>query len=63
MGDQDMTLTPGEAAEFDTRTPHWFGSTGEAPVEALSLLGLQGQRVHLTAPGSIPLGDGAEDQG
>ncbi len=47
LADKDMVLEPGEAAEFDTRLPHWFGSTGEGPVEFLSLLGPQGERFHL----------------
>lgn len=50
LGDRDVTMASGEAAEFDTRTPHWFGSTGSGTVEAISLLGLQGERVHLAAP-------------
>ena len=37
VGDRDLVLGPGETADFDTRTPHWFGSTGEADVEILSL--------------------------
>ena len=49
LADQDMTLGPGEAAEFDTRLPHWFGSAGEQPVELLSLFGKQGERLHLRA--------------
>lgn len=49
LGDQDFRLKPGEAAEFDTRTPHWFGSTGDGPVEALTLFGPQGERAHLRA--------------
>jgi hypothetical protein len=40
-------LAPGEAAEFDTRTPHWFGATGAGPVEFLSLIGEQGERAHV----------------
>ena len=53
LGDQDIVLRPGEAAEFDTRVPHWFGSLGEAPVEVLSLFGRQGERAHLRArPGA-----------
>jgi hypothetical protein len=28
LGDHDLVLGPGEVAEFDTRVPHWFGSTG-----------------------------------
>jgi transcriptional regulator with XRE-family HTH domain len=49
LGDQDLTLHPGEAAEFDTRLPHWFGSDGAEPVELLSLFGRQGERAHLRA--------------
>lgn len=49
LGDQDLVLTPGEAAEFDTRVPHWFGSADDLPVEVLSLFGRQGERAHLRA--------------
>jgi transcriptional regulator with XRE-family HTH domain len=49
LGDQDLVLTPGEAAEFDTRVPHWFGSADRTAVEVLSLFGRQGERVHLRA--------------
>ena len=49
LGDQDLVLTPGEAAEFDTRVPHWFGAADEEPVEFLSLFGRQGERAHLRA--------------
>ena len=49
VGDRDVTLKPGQAAEFDTRRPHWFGSTGTGAVEILSLLGHQGEKIHLTA--------------
>lgn len=49
LGDQDLRLHAGEAAEFDTRTPHWFGATGAGPVEYLSLIGRQGERTHLRA--------------
>ena len=49
LGDQDLVLAPGEAAEFDTRVPHWFGSAGGEPVEFLSLFGRQGERAHLRA--------------
>ena len=56
LGDQDLTLSPGEAAEFDTRVPHWFGPASERePVEFLSLFGREGQRAHLRArPAKIP---------
>lgn len=49
LGEQDLLLSPGEAAEFDTRTPHWFGATNAGPVEYLSLIGRQGERVHVRA--------------
>ncbi|MEV0702756.1 XRE family transcriptional regulator [Saccharopolyspora sp. NPDC050389] len=49
LADHDVVLKVGEAAEFDTRLPHWFGSTGEAPVEILSLFGPQGERMHTRA--------------
>lgn len=49
LGDHDVVLEPGEAAEFDTRVPHWFGSTGEGPAEFLSLFGPQGERMHVRA--------------
>lgn len=49
LGTQDLLLVAGEAAEFDTRTPHWFGATSAGPVEYLSLIGKQGQRAHVRA--------------
>ncbi|WP_181781709.1 helix-turn-helix domain-containing protein [Pseudonocardia pini] len=49
LGDRDLELTPGEAAEFDTRVPHWFGSADTRPVELLVLFGKQGERAHLRA--------------
>jgi transcriptional regulator with XRE-family HTH domain len=49
LGQHDVVLDPGEAAEFDTKQPHWFGSTGRGPVEILSLFGSQGERMHLRA--------------
>ncbi|MGH2459130.1 MAG: helix-turn-helix domain-containing protein [Chloroflexota bacterium] len=49
LGEHDLVLSPGEAAEFDTRVPHWFGVDGPESVEFLGLLGRQGERVHLRA--------------
>lgn len=49
IGEHDLILEPGEAAEFDTRTPHWFGATSSGPVEFLSLVGKQGERAHVRA--------------
>ncbi|MEW1660526.1 MULTISPECIES: XRE family transcriptional regulator [unclassified Streptomyces] len=49
LADHDLVMGAGEAAEFDTRLPHWFGSTGDGPVEVLSLFGRQGERIHVRA--------------
>jgi transcriptional regulator with XRE-family HTH domain len=49
LGEHDLILESGEVAEFDTRTPHWFGATGSGPVEFLSLIGKQGERAHVRA--------------
>ncbi|NUO97345.1 MAG: helix-turn-helix transcriptional regulator [Nonomuraea sp.] len=49
LADHDLLLGPGEVAEFDTRLPHWFGTTGDGPVEVLSLFGRQGERMHVRA--------------
>lgn len=49
LGELDLVMKSGEVAEFDTHTPHWFGSTGPRPVELLVLFGPQGERLHIRA--------------
>ena len=49
LGEHDITMRPGEVAEFDTRLPHWFGPTGDEPVEILSVHGSHGQRMNVRA--------------
>ncbi|GAA3030610.1 XRE family transcriptional regulator [Kitasatospora albolonga] len=49
LGEHDLVLKAGEAAEFDTRTPHAFANAGDQPVEFLSLFGSQGERMHVRA--------------
>ncbi|MEU5217197.1 XRE family transcriptional regulator [Streptomyces sp. NPDC020807] len=49
LGENDVVMGAGEAAEFDTRVPHWFGPAGDQPVEFLSLYGPQGERMHVRA--------------
>ena len=49
LGDNDFVLGPGEAAEFDTHTPHWFASANGRSVEFISLFGQQGERMHVRA--------------
>ena len=47
LGDQDSVLGPGDVASFDTQVPHWFGSTGDEPVEILSIYGRPGERMRV----------------
>ena len=49
LGEHDLVLDPGEAAEFDTRVPHWFGGADERPVEILSIFSREGERMHVRA--------------
>ncbi|MER8182339.1 XRE family transcriptional regulator [Kitasatospora sp. NPDC094015] len=49
LAEHDLVLGAGEAAEFDTRVPHWFSSADGRPVEVLSLFGRQGERIHVRA--------------
>jgi transcriptional regulator with XRE-family HTH domain len=51
LGEQEFRLGVGEAAEFDTRVPHWIGSAGGQPAEVLTLFGAQGERAHLAPSG------------
>jgi transcriptional regulator with XRE-family HTH domain len=46
LGERDFTIKPGEAVEFSTWTPHWFGAV-DGPVEALVIFGPHGERLHL----------------
>jgi transcriptional regulator with XRE-family HTH domain len=46
LGDQDLIVEPGEAVEFSTQTPHWFGAVSGA-VELIAVFGPHGEREHL----------------
>ena len=46
LGDQDLVIEPGEAVEFSTGTPHWFGAVSEA-VELIAVFGPHGEQTHL----------------
>ncbi len=48
LGADDLTIERGEAVEFTTWTPHWFGAI-DGPVELIAILGPQGERLHLHA--------------
>lgn len=49
LGEQDLILGPGEAADFDTRIPHWLGAAGAGAAEFLSIFSKDGKRIHLRA--------------
>jgi quercetin dioxygenase-like cupin family protein len=49
LGEHDITMGPGEVAEFDTNLPHWFGPADGEPVEILSVHGSHGKRMHVRA--------------
>ena len=49
LGDQDVILEPGEAAEFDTRMPHAVFNPGPGTTEILNLFSTAGERFHLRA--------------
>lgn len=51
LEEQDLVLETGEAAEFDTQVPHWFGSTGDGPAEVLSIFGRPGERMLVRSAG------------
>lgn len=46
LGDDDLVIEAGEAVEFSTLTPHWFGAI-DGPVELMAIFGAHGERVHL----------------
>ena len=46
LGERDFSVKPGEAVEFSTWTPHWFGVV-DGPVEAITIFGPHGERLHL----------------
>ncbi len=46
LGSEDFVIEAGEAVEFTTWTPHWFGAV-DGPVELIMIVGPQGERLHL----------------
>jgi len=46
LGEQDLVLARGEAAEFDTRTPHAMSAVGARPAEVISIFNAEGERIH-----------------
>lgn len=50
LGDQDLVLGRGEAAEFDTRVPHALSAAGNRPAEILSIFDDAGMGIHTHRP-------------
>lgn len=59
LGEADMVLETGEAAEFDTTTPHSLSAVGPGPAEVISIFNREGARFHTRgAEGTGDLDDG-----
>lgn len=54
LGDQDTVLKPGDVASFGTNVPHWFGSTGDQPVEILSIYARPGENMRVRVEPEAP---------
>lgn len=52
LGDQDLVLGRGEAAEFDTRVPHALSAAGNRPAVILSIFNDDGVGLHTHRPRS-----------
>lgn len=46
LGDREHLVEAGQAAEFDTMTPHWIGGYG-GPCEVISIFDRHGEQAHL----------------
>src|SRR5699024_5639279 len=49
VGSHDLIAEEGEAAEFDTRVPHWIGPARGRPAHVLNVHGRDGQRIRVRA--------------
>ncbi|RLK52771.1 helix-turn-helix domain-containing protein [Microbacterium telephonicum] len=46
LGESELVLERGEAAEFDTRTPHSISAIGSKPAEVVSIFSPDGEKLH-----------------
>jgi transcriptional regulator with XRE-family HTH domain len=46
LGRDEYVLEPGEAVDFDTRTPHWIGVV-DGQAELIGIFGPHGEQVHV----------------
>jgi transcriptional regulator with XRE-family HTH domain len=53
LGERQLTVGPGEAAEFATMIPHSIGALG-GPVEILTMFDQDGERAHGESSGEAP---------
>jgi transcriptional regulator with XRE-family HTH domain len=49
LDDREHIIERGQAAEFDTRTPHSLSATADGPAEVLSIFSASGERMHVRA--------------
>lgn len=54
LGDAETILTPGEAAQFDTRVPHSMSAEGPGPADVISIFNDEGEKLH------APVGPGRD---
>lgn len=47
LGEQDLVLTRGQAAEFDTSTPHAMSADGNRDAVIISIFNHAGERMHI----------------
>lgn len=55
LGDREILVETGEAAEFTTMTPHAFAAVG-GPAEVVMIFDRDGQRAHVHGSGAQPEG-------
>lgn len=54
LGEQDVVMGRGEAAEFDTAIPHGMSAAGGKPASVLSIFNDAGARMHIHSPSAVP---------
>ncbi|MBL0887003.1 helix-turn-helix domain-containing protein [Myceligenerans indicum] len=61
LGAQDLVLTRGEAAEFDTGVPHAMSAAGGRPADVISIFNEEGVRIHTRTDALPEAAPDAED--
>ena len=61
LAEHDLVLGPGEAAEFDTRTPHALSCHGGVACELVAIFNAAGERIHTRAAPKSRLPRSAQD--